>query len=332
MVNMTIKEIAEILGVSTATVSRVLNKSGGYSDKTEKRVLSVLEKYNYQTNVMAKGLRTKSTKSVAVILPDMANEYFAKIALAIENYLMPKGYSINIYNTSADINKEQVILRDLQSRGVDGIIYISGDQGLPNESLKHNIPVVCVNQLEDLGQEVTVIESDNNHGGYLATDLLLKNGCQNILLLRDERHIIPVDERQKGYEKALKENHKPVKDDLIRRISFDVTEAQRSIEEVIKEGIMFDAVFASSDLLAIGALKALQKKELKVPNDVQVIGFDNVTFSMYSNPSLSTIHQDTQELGTQAAKYLFDWMEKSILPSHSRTVIPVGLVKRETTK
>ncbi len=332
MAKVTIKEIAQISGVSTATVSRVLNNAGGYSDETKRRVLEVLEKYHYQTNVMAKGLRTRQTKSIGVVLPDLTNEYFAKIAVAIEHVLMEKGYSINIYNLSEDANKERLMIRDLESRGVDGLIYVSGYKDLPKKVKYQSIPVVCINRLEEMDKEVPVIESDHQYGGYLAVRTLLEKGSKKIVMLRDERDILPINFRYQGYLEALKEYGYQSDSRLICRIPFNVGHAQEAITTLIENGIDFDGIFASSDLLAIGALKALQIHEIKVPVDVQVVGFDNVTFSQYSHPTLTTIHQATDQLGERASELLLDLMNNQNLDSNKRMVVPVDLVERETTR
>lgn len=332
MAKVTIKEIANMLGVSTATVSRVLNNSGGYSEDTKKRVLEVLEKHNYQTNVAAKSLRTKKTNSVGIVLPDLTNEYFAKIAVAIERVLMKKGFSINIYNMSEDANKEQLILQDLQSRGVDGLIYVSGFRELVKKVRALHIPVICINQLEKMDPGVPVIESNHQEGGYLATKALLNRGATKIVMLRDERDILPIHQREEGYAQALSEYGYKKNSALIQSVPFDVTLAKEAITDLIKNKVSFDGVFASSDTLAIGALKALQLNGKSIPDDVQVVGFDNVTFSQYSSPALTTIHQATDQLGEQASELLLKLMEEQKLDYDEQWVVPVHLVERETTR
>ncbi|RPF54301.1 LacI family DNA-binding transcriptional regulator [Aquisalibacillus elongatus] len=331
MVKITIKEIANILNVSTATVSRVLNNAGGYSEETKTRVLDVLDQYNYQTNALAKGLRTNRTNSIGVVLPDMTNEYFAKIAISIEEFFVSKGYTINIYNVNEDANKEKLMMRDLDSRGVDGLIYVSGNLNTALNIYEKNIPIVAVNQLQSLDDQLPVVESDNLMGGYLATKTLLERGSKRIILLRDERDIQPINQRHHGFSKALQEFGYD-SDLFVHHIPFNVERAESNVQQLIERGINFDGIFASSDLLAIGALKALHRSGIQIPDEVQVIGFDNITFSQYSYPTLSTIHQDTRALGMKAAELLLKSMECRQKKPISTMVIPVTLMERESTR
>ncbi|MBU8906216.1 LacI family DNA-binding transcriptional regulator [Desertibacillus haloalkaliphilus] len=331
MATITIKEIANLAGVSTATVSRVLNESGGYSEETKQRVLEILRQNNYQTNVVAKSLRTKQSKTVGVIVPDITNEYYARIALAIENFFVPNGYSIFIYNTSEDSAKERLLIRDVVARGVDGLISISGTMNVLNEAKKHGLPIVCINRRETLSEEVRVIESDNFRGGFMATEELLRQGCRNIVLIRNRRDNFPMNERHRGYCEALKTYGFEIDKNLVRPIIFDVHYATECIEQLIRADVTFDGIFACADLMAIGALKALRDHQKRVPQDVKVVGFDNINFSEHSYPPLTTIEQDKETLGTKASQTLLSLMEDKELSGETTTVLPVTLIKRETT-
>ncbi|WP_442600215.1 LacI family DNA-binding transcriptional regulator [Neobacillus sp. D3-1R] len=331
MATITIKEIAKLAGVSTATVSRVLNNSGGYSDETKQRVLEILDKFNYQMNVVAKSLRTSLTNTIGIIVPDITNEYYALIALAIEKYCAPRGYSIYIYNTDEDPEKEKLLIRDLESRGVDGLIYISGKMSVPQEALKKRLPIVCVNRREEMSQEITVIESDNYQGGFIATEELLNKGCKSIIIIRDERDIVPMNERYRGYCDALKKRGLSLNLELIQPIPFNVSKADECVQNLIRNQIHFDGIFACSDMLAFGAMQALREHGKRIPEDIKVVGFDNITFGKYSFPELTTIHQDKVGLGEKASEILLNIIEKKERPKQSIMVLPVELVKRKST-
>ncbi|MGO4889197.1 LacI family DNA-binding transcriptional regulator [Anaerobacillus sp. MEB173] len=327
----TVKEIAKLAGVSTATVSRVLNNSGGYSEETKQRIVELLDKHNYQMNVVAKSLRTSHSKTIGIIVPDITNEYFATIALAIENYFYPNGYSIYIYNTSEDPKKESLIIRDLESRGVDGLIYISGTMTVPKQVLKKNLPIVCINQREYMTDEFTVVESDNFQGGFIATEELIKQGCRRIVLLRDKRDIVPMNERLQGYREALIKYDIPFDSELVQHITFDAEHAAKCVRSLIQRKISFDGIFACNDLVAMGALYGLRENKIQVGNEVKVVGFDNISIGHYSYPTLTTINQQKEELGEKASEILLQFIEKKEKPSQSKIVLPVTLVKRETT-
>lgn len=331
MPTITIKEIAKLAGVSTATVSRVLNDSGGYSGETKQLVLEILDKFNYRTNVVAKSLRTNQSKTVGIIVPDITNEYFAAIALAIENYFVPNGYSIYIYNTSEDSQKERLLIRDLEARGVDGLIYISGTMSVPKQALKKRLPIVCINRRENMREEITVVESDNYQGGFMATEELVKQGCRKIVIIRDKRDIFPMNERYRGYGDALHKYGLSIDLNLVQSIPFDVSQAAECVYDLIRKQIKFDGIFACSDMLAIGALKALRDHQKQVPEEVKVIGFDNISFGQYSYPTLTTIHQDKIRLGEVASDILLKMIENKEKPAPQKIVLPVTLVKRHTT-
>ncbi|MBP1155810.1 MULTISPECIES: LacI family DNA-binding transcriptional regulator [unclassified Paenibacillus] len=331
MSNITIKEIADLAGVSVATVSRVLNGNGRYSDETKQRVLGIAEKFNYRTNVVAKSLRTNQSKTIGVIVPDITNEFFAKIALAIEHVLVPYGYSIFICNTSEDHEKEKRFVRDLESKGVDGLIYVSGNMNIPDEATIKRLPIVCINRRDPQNQEFVVVESDNYNGGFVATEELIAQGCKHIVIVKDERDIVPMNERYRGYREALKKHGILLDLDLVIEIPVDVHHAEKAMQHLLGRGVKFDGIFACTDWLAIGALKALQQNHIHVPQEVQVIGFDNILVGEHSHPTLTTIHQDKIKLGEVASEILLNRIEHRNTLTERKIVVPVSLIKRNTT-
>lgn len=331
MSKITIKEIADLAGVSVATVSRVLNGNGRYSDETKQRVLGIADKFNYRTNAVAKSLRTNQSKTIGVIVPDITNEFFANIVLAIEHVLVPHGYSIFICNTSEDHEKEKRFVRDLESKGVDGLIYVSGNMNIPDESTVKKLPIVCINRRDPQNQEFVVVESDNYNGGFVATEELIAQGCKHIVIIKDERDIVPMNERYRGYREALK-THGLLSDlNLVIEIPVDVHQAEKAVHQLIGHGVKFDGIFACTDWLAIGALKALRQNHIQVPHEVQVIGFDNISVGEHSYPTLTTVHQDKIKLGEMASEILLDRIEHRNTLTHKKIVVPVSLIRRNST-
>lgn len=331
MPNITIKEIADLAGVSVATVSRVLNGTGRYSDETKQRVLGIAEKFHYRTNVVAKSLRTNQSKTIGVIVPDITNEFFANIVLAIERVLVPHGYSIFICNTSEDHEKEKRVVRDLESKGVDGLIYVSGNMSIPDGDTIKRLPTVCINRRDPQNQEFAVVESDNYNGGFVATEELIVQGCKHIVILKDDRDIVPMNERYRGYREALKKHGVLLDLNLVIEIPVDVPHAVEAIQDLIDRQVKFDGIFACTDWLAIGTLKALQHNKIRVPQEVKVIGFDNISVGEHSYPTLTTIHQDKIKLGQIASEILLDWIERRNTPKERKIVVPVSLIRRNST-
>lgn len=327
MKKLTIKEIAELTGVSTATVSKVLNNTGRYSEETRKKILDVVQEYDYRPNAVAKSLRTRRSKTIGVIVPDITNEFFAQIVLAIEKYCGPKGYSVFICNTDENGEKELQYIKELELKGVDGLIYLIGSDELFN--VVTNLPVVCIDR-KPMGHNAAFITSDNFLGGYLAASELIEKGCKKILLIRDYRVGHPTLERQKGLESALKEKNIPFnEEEQVLNVEVGIEQGKKAVQELIKSGnFNFDGIFATTDWLAFGAKLALDHYGIKIPEEVKIIGFDNINLAKYS--SVSSIHQDKEAMGQKAAENLINRIELNI---HSNDVIklPVTLVSRNST-
>ncbi|WP_226086098.1 LacI family DNA-binding transcriptional regulator [Mesobacillus sp. S13] len=327
MKKLTIKEIAELTGVSTATVSKVLNNTGRYSEETRKKILDVVQEYDYRPNAVAKSLRTRRSKTIGVIVPDITNEFFAQIVLAIEKYCGPKGYSVFICNTDENGEKELQYIKELELKGVDGLIHLIGSDELFN--VETNLPVVCIDR-KPMAHNAAFITSDNFQGGYLAASELIEKGCKKILLIRDYRVGHPTLERQKGFKSALKEKKIPFnEEEQVLNVEVGIEQGKKAVQELIKNGNFdFDGVFATTDWLAFGAKLALEENGIKIPEEVKIIGFDNINLAKYS--SVSSIHQDKEAMGQKAAENLINRIELNI---HTNDVIklPVTLVSRNST-
>lgn len=323
----TIKKIAEIAGVSGATVSKVLNNNGRYSDETKRKVLAIVEEYDYRPNAIAKSLRTNKSKTIGVIVPDITNEFFAQLVLAIENYCDPRGYSVFICNSAEKEEKELQYFKDLEIRGVDGIIYLSGSDQLLQE--KTNLPIVCIDRKPKLNH-LTIVTSDNYNGGYLAGTELLTKGCTNILFIRDYRTGFSTEERSRGYAQALIDNGKSLCEKNTLKVEVGIDQAKQAIETIIANGqFTYDGIFATTDWLAFGAFLALEENGINVPNDVKIIGYDNISIAKYT--SLSSIHQNTGLMGQRAADKLIKLIESGNLNEKGIITIPVELVVRQST-
>lgn len=327
--NISIKDIAKYTGVSTSTVSRVINNKGRFSEDTRKKVLDAVEKLGYRSNVLAKSLRTMKTYSIGVIVPDITNEFFSKLVLSIENYCYPHGYLVYICNTSEDREKELKTVASLEARGVDGLIDLGGAASQIIKDFARHMPVVYIDR-KPLEHELAFVESDNQSGGFIATEELIKKGCKDIILLRDYRDLSTMNQRVQGYYNALTEYDIPINMNNIFNLSVSMEDAEKCIEAVIDSGKKFDGVFAATDWLAVGALNALKKRGLSVPEDVKIVGFDNIMVTNFVTPKITTVNQDEWKMGTTAAKILLESIEKQLI-NNETVMIPVELIRRETT-
>ncbi|KAJ50534.1 LacI family transcriptional regulator [Clostridium tetanomorphum] len=329
--SISIKEIAKLSGVSVATVSRVLNNNGRFSEETRKKVMDIVNKFNYQTNMVAKSLRTSKSNIIGVIVPDITNEFFAGLVLAIESYCFPKGYSVFVCNTNEDETKENAYFTDLASKGVDGLIYISGKSDkISKDSDFYNTPIVCIDRKPNISNDVICITSDNYKGGLMATETLIQKGCKNILILRDYRRLSSGNMRYLGYKHALEKHDIKFKEELIIDVKVSFDSAKNAVIDLIKKGIKFDSIFACTDWLAMGAIAALKENNINIPDEIKIIGFDNISIAKYSHPKISTIEQNKNEMGKTAAKVLLDIIEDRTKKIDD-LVLPVNLILRETT-
>lgn len=321
------KKISEEAGVSVATVSRVINQNGRFSKETEKKVLGIIEKHDYKPNLLAKGLRTKNSKSIGVIVPDITNEFFAKIFRELEMRLFQKGYTVMLCNSGEDPDIEDIYYEHLLTKGVVGVIYLSGKSD--RRAIDSSIPVVYIDRALHFEPNAIFIESDSIQGGYLATKELIENECRKILLVRDKRNITPPEHRQKGYEKALIEANIKVDPKRIVKAEVGYESGKEAIKKAIDDNIEFDGVFATTDWLALGVIDGLRESGYRIPEDIKVVGFDNISISRFSSLPFSTIHQDVP-LIAEAAVHVILRLIKGKEVGDKHIVVPVKLIKRES--
>ncbi|MFL2138976.1 LacI family DNA-binding transcriptional regulator [Desemzia sp. FAM 23991] len=331
-----IKEIAELSNVSTATVSRVLNNNGRFSEETKKRVLSVIEEHEYQINSVAKTLRMQKSNTIGMIVPDINNEFFASLINRIEKFFFEKGFSTIICNTDKDQSKEESYLKSLDSKLIDGLIFISGHEKVDESHLSRNIPIVCIDRDPDVSTNISIVGSNHYEGGLLATRHLIKKGCKKIVILTKEKNISSVNDRVKGYKQALTEASIEIDNQLFIGVpamdkhNFEL--GKEGISQVIDKQIEFDGVFATNDWIAYGALKELMNRGYKVPKEVKIVGFDNDTIAKYSPLGITTINQNISKIAEEASTLLYNLMENTEKKTVDyRVTVPVNIIERETT-
>lgn len=325
-----IKELAEMSEVSIATVSRVINKKGGYSKETEEKILKLAESKSYQQNVNARSLRTKKSQTIGVIVPDISNEFFAKIIQAVEKQAIKYNYSVFVCNTDENIEIEKRQLNNLIGQFVDGIIYIGGGVQLGNETQALKIPMIYIDRYID--DKEIYIESDNFHGGYLAGQELIQSGCRKIAVMKDIRKISSAYKRYLGFLKALKDSKVGFDEKLLCDVTvINYKEAKEKTLELLDSGEVFDGVFATNDTLALGVMTALNERRIRIPNEVKIVGFDNISASEIAGIPLTTINQNKRKMGELAVELLMD----KILSRKSNVnniKIPVNLIRRKSTE
>lgn len=323
-----IVDIAKMADVSIATVSRVLNKTGRYSPETERKILDLVEKHGYTPNANAKSLRTNRSQSIGVVVPDITNEFFAKIVRAVELEILPYGYSVFVCDSHEDERMETRHIENLIAKNVDGIIYISGKADVTGMEESRQIPAVYIDRCPE--NVPVIIQSDNVQGGFLATEELIRKGCRRIAFLPDFKRLSTMHQRFAGYKKAHEHYGIPLDSALDLPDTIDYAGARRGITALLDAGTPFDGIFATNDWLALGALHTLVERGIHVPAQVKLAGFDDITISAFCQVPLTTVTQDTSEMGRIGVELLVQMMRGERITPRNITV-PVKLHTREST-
>jgi LacI family transcriptional regulator len=331
----TIKDIAKKAGVSITTVSRVVNdKLGGISQETRERVLKIVEEMNYQPNALARSLVTKQTLTLGLILPNISNPFFPEMVRGVEDIANQNGYSVIICNTDDVEDKEKNYIHLLKEKYVDGIIFSSNSRysGEHYDILhKANIPFVLIDRGEEGGEgPYHGVFIDNEKGGYLATQHLIDLGHKKIACMTGPIELGTAKRRLLGYQKALYEAKLPIKSNWIIQGNFRMKTAYLAAKTLlIDEEIT--AIFACNDLMACGIYQAAYELGRRIPDDLSVIGFDDIQLVEALTPKLTTIRQSSYTLGKTAAEIMIQDIKK--VKSDKRIVkLDPRLVLRNSTK
>jgi LacI family transcriptional regulator len=328
----TIREVAESAGVSYATVSHVINNTRLVSPETRERVLAAMDALNYRPNALARSLRQGKTNTIGLVLPDSANPFFAEISRSIEDEAFKKGYSVFLCNTELDTQRELFYVDVLSKKQVDGIIFVAaGDTADSLDYLiQRRMPLVMIDR-EVPNVEADAVLTDNQLGGYLATHHLLDLGHRRIACIAGPSSITPSAERIIGYRKALEEAGVSYDEKLILRGDYHAQSGMDITHIILGMDPRPTAIFALNDLMALGALRAAAEAGYSVPNDLSVVGYDDLEISHFTNPPLTTIAQPKKEVGTRAVNLLVERMSKKSQPP-VRLVLPPELIVRRSTQ
>ena len=331
---MTLKKIGELTDVSVACVSNIINgKTAEYSKETIERVQSVVEKYHYRPNSIAKSMVTKSTMTLGLVLPDINNPYYPELAKGVEAKAFELGYNVIYLNSDEDAKKEKEIFDLLVQKMVDGIIFIPSVNSIENKKVIEDLPVplVMVDRYIDVKVRGGEIIADDYLGARIATKHLIENGHKNIWFLSGDRlHGIGSD-RARGYLDELKENHLSEQKENMMIGNYSVEFGYEIVTKLWKEQRFCDAIFACSDMIAIGAVQALKDLGVSVPTDVSIVGYDDIYMSRYIDPALTTIYQPKYNMGAEAAKMLIELINsKDNRIVERKKVLKPKLVKRNS--
>lgn len=301
----TMEDIARMAGVSKATVSRVVNGiEQGVGPETRRRVLQIVKETNYRSYSLPS---QNQSKTLGLIILDIINPFFGELVKAIEGEATEQGYTVLLGNTDFSMEKEERYLSIFLAKRVDGIILVTAAQtaGEHYQRLKkYSVPCVLVDRMLAGAEYTAGIFVDNSYALFMACSLLIQHRNEKIALISGPRNISTSVERIQGYRDALEQYRLPFEERLIKYGDYTFESGYRAIMELEREGTRFTGVLAANDTMALGAIKALKELTYAIPEDVEIIGFDNIGFSQLCDPPLATIQQPTIEMGRRAADTL----------------------------
>ncbi len=337
MKKVSLNDIAKSLSVSKALVSFVLNGQGeekGISSKTQERVRAKAKDLNYKPNFIARGLRLGKSHTIGLIVADISNKFYAKIAKRIEEVAAENNYHLIICSSDEDPVKELGLIEMLRERQVDGLIISTTQQdtSIFKQLKKETFPFVLIDRnLPHL--QTNYVGVENIEGAYLATQKLLNNGYQKIALLKiSPFYLSTIKEREVGYRAALKDNQIKVNNKLICEIDFNDIEGhlRKVLNELIQPAIGIHAIFSLNNHITIACLEYLNELNIRVPQDLAIISFDDIELFRLSFPTITAIAQPIEEIGGQAVKILFETMNGELKQKTKNISLPVKLIERRS--
>lgn len=332
--NVTMEFIARVANVSKATVSRVINNNPeGVSRETRERVQKVIEHYAYRPNLMARSIVTSRTKTLGLIIPDITNPFFPAVVKSIEDCAFEAGYTIILCNTDSSPEKEERSISTLIANRVDGVILAtttSEKHPMHERFAKYDIPCVLIDRsIKGLtcGAGVFI---DNAYAMYLAAERLIRSGNREIALAQGPAFLSTSEERLEGYRAALLHYGLAYRPELVVAGDYSIESGHAAVRELLSRHTPFTAVLTGSDVIAFGVIKALREAGLRVPQDIEVIGFDNIPGSEMIDPPLTTVVQPISELGLQAAQALLSLLSGETLENTCIRLEPSLLLRKST--
>lgn len=326
-----IKNIAQQHGVSVSTVSRALNNRKDISKDTREKILETAEQLNYKPNSIARSLVKNKSYTIGLMVPDISDPFFSKIASSIDENFFGKGYQVIYGNTLRDKENEKKFIDSVFSRKMDGVI-LTPEYLEDNEILKKisalQIPTLLLRRRPPKGIDIPFLDINHYHGACAAMEYMINKGHSNICFIGMTENSFISNERLRGFVDTLKKYEISFNNKQISVAGRTIEAGTSAMEKLYKENDYMTAVFASNDLLGIGALEWLAKNNISVPNDIAVVGFDNLDISSLYQIQLTTMSQPREEMGLLASKMLLEMIEKA--EKVEPNLLNAKLVKRHT--
>lgn len=323
----TLKDVAKLAGVTVTTVSRVLNNRGYISNDTRSNVMNAMKSLDYQPNELARSLIFQRSRIIGLIVPSVNHPFFCELVNAIEFEAAKRGYKIMLANSRHDSEKENSYLDMLKRNKVDGIILASRTVDT-KPFLNANLPLLSFDRV--LSPDIPMVSADNTEGGRLVARHLIARGCKNLLYIGGSGTVRQYsNNRGNGFVEACELARMPCTIYETEEASFNSQQYEASVAKALDLHPKVDGIFASSDVIAAQVIRLLFARGKRVPQDVRVVGFDDVQLASLYNPSLTTVHQPVEAMAVQMLELLERKMKGA--PAPAITIMPVELIIREST-
>ncbi|KAB2334317.1 MULTISPECIES: catabolite control protein A [Bacillaceae] len=331
--NVTIYDVAREANVSMATVSRVVNGNPNVKPTTRKKVLEVIDRLGYRPNAVARGLASKKTTTVGVIIPDISSTFFAELARGIEDIATMYKYNIILSNSDQNEDKELHLLNTMLGKQVDGIVFMGGnitDEHV-NEFKKSPVPIVLAGSIEESGS-IPSVNIDYEQAAFDATTALIEKGHKDTaLVVGPLREPINAEKKLEGYKRALAEAGISYREELVVEGDDTYDSGIEAFEKLVEADPKPTAIYAGSDEMALGVVHGAQDKGFSVPNDFEVISSDNTRLTLMVRPQLTSVVQPLYDIGAVAMRLLTKLMNKESV-SDQIVVLPHRIEQRDSTK
>ena len=323
-----IKVVAKKAGVSIATVSRAFNEHELVKQDTRNKIIRIARDLNYKPSPIARGLSTKITDTIGVVLPDLVGEFFMDIIHGIDEEAYKANQYVMVSSSHSQRNMVETLIEFMASGRVDGVILMAPQmhQEVAEFLKKSKRPIVLINCCSDLTDAVN-FQIDNYHGAYSIVEHLIGHGYKDIAIIKGPAENCDAEERYSGYLDVLQKNNLCIRNSLDVAGDFGIKSGYYAFMRLMSQSKKPDAIFISNDMMALGAYEAAKVSNIKIPQDVALVGFDDIYLSKLLNPRLTTVHVPISELGAKAVNYLLKIINGEVDSKKSyKEVLSTGLV------
>lgn len=331
----TIKDIANVLNISAAAVSKAFHNDSRISEKTKKAVRQVAENLNYQPNNLASALRSGKSKLVGVIVPRTNSNFFSSVIQNIEEILNKEGYNIIITQSNESYKKECASIDTLLFTQVDGIIASMANETVNLDHFEKikakGIPLIMFDRGEN-DLNVDYVGIDDYYSSHLIVNHLVEQGCKRIAHIGGFKHTRIFNNRIRGYIDALQKHNLPLDKELLLESNLTIEDGRQKMSQLLALNKRPDAVYVAGDYAALGALQILNESKINVPNEIALVGFGNEPFTGMVTPTISSIHQFSEEIGKKAAETFLSYVDKeNIKQTLNKIILNAELIVRESS-